>query len=302
MPPSRATACLVLSAVVAAAETYLELGAVPPLGARTKMRWTPPPGDDDGVDYFQLFLPRRWRADAAKLYPVLVFLHGAGDGIWEVMNSQSLPRLLAADQSTAFDPRKTWSFDFGGRRYENATFADDFPFICIMPQGWDGSQRPGWSHARLSRVRKLATDVAAAYHGDPDRTSLTGQSAGGIGAWQFAVQFPDFLSALVPVCGAILGSRRVSDDAARRLAGLPIWVYHAVDDVAMPVFLADRAVSSMNQAPQRTTPVRFTRYDHAPAPPDPQYSGMTGHASYDLAYRSAELYAWLLRQRRGEAA
>jgi len=67
MPPSRATACLVLSAVVAAAETYLELGAVPPLGARTKMRWTPPPGDDDGVDYFQLFLPRRWRADAAKL-------------------------------------------------------------------------------------------------------------------------------------------------------------------------------------------------------------------------------------------
>ena len=136
-------------------------------------------------------------------------------------------------------------------------------------------------------MRKLATDVAAAYHGDPDRTSLTGQSAGGIGAWQFAVQFPDFLSALVPVCGAILGSRRVSDDAARRLAGLPIWVYHAVDDVAMPVFLADRAVSSMNQAPQRTTPVRFTRYDHAPAPPDPQFAAPRGNIHRGSIRRAA---------------
>ena len=113
-------------------------------------------------------------------------------------------------------------------------------------------------------------------------------------------------------------------DAAAKLKDLPIWVrcradvkpllleagaprdtriltqvFHAEDDIAMPVQLSDRAVMSLNTADRRRAlPVRYTRYVHAPGPPDPRYSDMIGHASYDLAYRDAALYQWLLRQRK----
>ena len=294
-------ALVLLSALrrAAAAPTrtaYPALGAVPPLGERTKMRWEPPhrSAAREGVEAFQLFLPRAWRADGAP-WPVLIFLHGAGDGVWDVMNSQSLPRLLSADQSTAFDARPTWAFDFGGARYENATFAADCGFVVVMPQGWDDRMRPGWSPRRLDRVKALADAVADAYNGDAARVSLTGQSAGGVGAWQFALRFPDFLAALVPVCGALVDREA---DARAVLARLPIWIFHGANDVAMPVAYADDAARTLRGPPRTTADLKFTRYARAPAPPDPRYADMAGHAAYDLAYRDAGLYAWLADQRR----
>ena len=64
----------------ATAAAFPMLGAEIPLGERTKMSWDPPQNGDDGVDHFQLFLPRRWSKD--QRWPMLIFLHGAGDGVW----------------------------------------------------------------------------------------------------------------------------------------------------------------------------------------------------------------------------
>ena len=64
----------------ATAAAFPMLGAEIALGERTKMSWDPPQNGDDGVDHFQLFLPRRWSKDAS--WPMLIFLHGAGDGVW----------------------------------------------------------------------------------------------------------------------------------------------------------------------------------------------------------------------------
>ena len=64
----------------ATAAAFPMLGAEISLGERTKMSWDPPQNGDDGVDHFQLFLPRRWSKD--QRWPMLIFLHGAGDGVW----------------------------------------------------------------------------------------------------------------------------------------------------------------------------------------------------------------------------
>ena len=77
----------------------------PPIAARAKAGERVRMEPFEGLEY-QLFLPAAWRADGQESYPVVVFLHGAGDGKFSVMNSQSLPRLLAPDQSTVFDPRQ----------------------------------------------------------------------------------------------------------------------------------------------------------------------------------------------------
>ena len=63
----------------ATAAAFPMLGAEISLGERTKMSWDPPQNGDDGVDHFQLFLPRRWSKD--QRWPMLIFLHGTGDGV-----------------------------------------------------------------------------------------------------------------------------------------------------------------------------------------------------------------------------
>ena len=66
--------------LVHAAAAFPMLGAEITLGERSKMSWDPPQNGDDGVDHFQLFLPRRW--SKAQSWPMLIFLHGMGDGVW----------------------------------------------------------------------------------------------------------------------------------------------------------------------------------------------------------------------------
>lgn len=128
-----------------------------------------------GLEY-QLFLPTTWRGESGQTFPVVVFLHGAGDGKFSVMNSQSLPRLLTRNQSTCFDPRHCWCLP---SEYERATakkeapetspdafldeeedlrspmaacdFAERFEAITVMPQGWSVGDPVGWTGERLSR-------------------------------------------------------------------------------------------------------------------------------------------------------
>lgn len=71
----------------------------------------------------------------------------------------------------------------------------------------------------------------------------------------------------------------------------------------MPVILSDAMVDALRAYRSETgdsAPVKYTRYAHAPSPPDPKYHDMVGHASYDLAFRDSALYTWLLDQRFGE--
>ena len=69
-----------LTLLHATAAAFPMLGAEIPLGERIKMSWDPPQNGDDGVEHFQLFLPRRW--SKAQSWPMLIFLHGSGDGVW----------------------------------------------------------------------------------------------------------------------------------------------------------------------------------------------------------------------------
>ncbi|CAK9075019.1 unnamed protein product [Durusdinium trenchii] len=285
------------------------LVGLPRAGVRTRL------ARFQGLEY-QLYLPSTWRDDAPpRTYPVVVFLHGAGDGKFSVMNSQSLPRLLTRNQSTCFDHRTCWCLP---KEYERATamkeapiqspeaflseeedlwspmascnFAQTFPAITVMPQGWTVGQRIGWSFERLQKVKQLTQHVLQTYHGDPARVSLTGQSAGGAGAWRFAVDFGQLWSSVSVVCAP------APPQLAQELEGLPIWVIGDAGD-------GERGNDALVEALKRrhTGLVRYTRYTKAPPPPDPKYNFMLGHGSYDLIYRDPRLWQWALDQQRPSA-
>ncbi|CAJ1370382.1 unnamed protein product [Effrenium voratum] len=282
--------------------------AAPTPGARARLRF------DDTMEY-QLFLPASWSQRSSEKYPVVVFLHGAGDGKFSVMNSQSLPRLLSRNQSTCFDDRECWCLD---SEYQRATamkeasgseaflaeeedlwspmascdFAQRFEAIAVMPQGWTLTRSPGgWDSERLGKVEALTRFVLRQYSGDPARVSLTGQSAGGGGAWRFAATRPRLWATVSVVCAP------TSPAVAERLEGLPIWVIGWTGDGEMG---SDEVVKALKR--RRSGATRYTRYTKAPPPPDPLYRDMVGHGSYDLIYRDPRLWQWALAHSRPSAA
>jgi len=275
----------------------------PTPGQRVRM---PPSG---GMEY-QLFLPAAWSATGAATYPVVVFLHGHGDGKFTVMHSQSLPRLLSPDQSTSFDGRKCWCLE---SRYARVTanreappgspeaflgetedlfspladcdFAETFPAIVVMPQGWLPGQMSGWTEPRRDKVEEITRSVLRKYRGDPARVVLTGQSEGGAGAWRFAASRPGLWSAVSVICAAAPPS------VAQELEGLPVWVVGSKQD---GLHGNDAVVAALKERQKGST--RYTRYIDSPAPPDPEFRDMTGHASYDLIYRDPRLWTWAFKQ------
>ncbi len=148
-----------------------------------------------------------------------------------------------------------------------------FPFILVSPQQPMGAW---WS---VEALTALLDGVTAELRVDPDRVYVTGLSMGGYGALALAAAHPDRFAAILPVCGG-------GDPAtAARFSHVPTWLFHGLrDDVVEPeqserMFAALRAAG----APE----VGLTLYPDA------------NHDAWTRTYANPDVYAWLLRHRRG---
>jgi predicted peptidase len=134
------------------------------------------------------------------------------------------------------------------------------------------------------------------FHGDAQRTYLTGISMGAFGAWHLAEKYPGRFAALVVICGGIRppehsrkalpdlaqltppDSPKSYSDAAARVGKIPVWIFHGAQDDIVPVTESQR----MNQAMEQIGgEVRYT-----------EYPGV-GHASWNKAYDEPKLFPWL---------
>ncbi len=214
--------------------------------------------DDAGEHKYVVFVPHDYTAD--REWPVLLFLHGAGergaDG--ELQVKVGLGPAIRAREKT-------------------------FPFIAVFPQAEDrqGPIRRVWFPDAPDGKRALAmlAEVEKSYRIDKDREYLTGLSMGGYGTWAHAATAPDRWAAIAPICGG-------GDPAwAEKIAHLPIWCFHGADDRAVPPDESRKMIDALKKAGGQP------KYD--------EYPGV-GHNSWDRAYGTDELYAWLLKQRRGK--
>ena len=171
---------------------------------------------------------------------------------------------------------------------------DDFPAIVVFPQAPADSE---WS--QVADVVFAQLDAATReFDGDPDRTSVTGLSMGGFGAWDYALRQPARFSAVVPVCGGLVIDRRPTMNvasvagaadpyaaAAARLKDTPTWIFHgAKDDLVSPEF--SRRMHAALQA-AGAADARHTEFPDA------------NHNSWDSAYlETPALWPWLFAQRR----
>ena len=153
----------------------------------------------------------------------------------------------------------------------------EFPCIAVAPLC---PENEWWS---ASAVKELMDELIAKYRVDVDRVYLVGVSMGGFATWDIAERYPDRFAAIVPICGGNFPE----SELVRHIKDVPAWVFHGdQDDVVSPI----RSVQMVDALKKVGGRVRLTIFPGVK------------HDSWVKAYQTAELYPWLLQQRRGKPA
>ena len=148
----------------------------------------------------------RPKSSKGTSYPLLVFLHGAGErGHDNLRQLQSLPAEMAKSE------RRT-----------------QFPCFVVAPQCPTNSY---WGHpeVRDSLIGMIDEVIAENPEIDSNRIYLTGISMGGHGSWMLAAFRPDLFAAVMPICG----SGNVEE--APKFVQTQLWAVHGEADDVVPV-------------------------------------------------------------------
>jgi predicted peptidase len=178
------------------------------------------------LDYL-LYLPDDYGKEQTKKWPLILFLHGAGERGNDVnlVAKHGPPKLLAGKTDLAVKN-----------------------FIVVSPQC------PANKWWEPTEVIALLDEVGEKYNVDAGRVYLTGLSMGGFGTWDTAVRYPQRFAAIAPICGGG-DPRRVG-----ALRTMPVWVFHGDKDPTVPV---QRSIEMVEALKKAGNDVQFTRYPDA---------------------------------------
>ncbi len=208
--------------------------------------------------------------DPARAWPMIVFLHGAGergdDGIIQTE--------VGIGPAIRRNPER-------------------FPAIVVFPQ----CPRKTFYSAILDELEQAMAATRAEYNIDARRIYLTGISMGGFGTWLWGATKTDTFAALLPICGggsdiparAMLDMKGPSpfgtyEERVKQWVKIPIWAFHGADDQVVPTAQTSRTVDLIRKAGGKK--IRYTEY------PD------TGHNSWDKTYQDKKVIAWLFKQKK----
>jgi len=218
------------------------------------------------VHRYQVYVPEEWRRNDNRKWPIILFLHGRGErgseGMWQTQ--VGLPEAVR-------DHPERW------------------PFIIVMPQCPLGSFWTDNDH--LSMAMEALDQETQEFHGDPDRTYLSGISMGGYGAWELARDYPHRWAAIAIASGGIFWSYEpqrwqraatLPTEYARAVGHTPIWLFHGTDD---PVVVSRQDELMYEAFKSAGGHIRLWLYQ-----------GLK-HDTWTRAYREPELPRWLLDHR-----
>jgi len=217
-----------------------------------------------------LALPYRYlrpaKIEAGKKYPVVIFLHGAGERGTE--NETPLVH--------------------GVKKFATDEFLTKYPCFVIVPQcptkskwvevDWtlDRHQMPDAPSVPMQATLDLLDELLKKEPIDPTRQYVSGLSMGGYGTWDLIQRFPERFAAAVPVCGG------GDEKQAKKIAKVPVWAFHGAKDTAVKPERSRRMIAAMKEAGGAP---KYTEY------PD------VGHNSWVPAYNDLKLYEWLFSQK-----
>ena len=220
--------------------------------------------------HYQVFVPASYTA--TQRWPVILFLHGAGErGDDGLLQTQ---------------------VGLGAALRQNAA---RFPAIIVLPQAPAESM---WTGVPARMAMAALEETSREFRTDSDRVYLTGLSLGGNGTWYLAYRYPSRFAAIVPICGFVTAFRVWSgpftpvvpadsgapfEALARQLRRVPTWIVHGEVDNVVPVEQSQQAAAALKAA---GAPVQYLEVPG------------TGHNAWDAAYGSPALVRWLFAQHR----
>ncbi|MCW3467410.1 alpha/beta hydrolase-fold protein [Chitinophaga nivalis] len=223
---------------------------------------------------YRLLTPANYNIQ--QKYPLVIFLHGAGERGWD-NNAQLL---------------------HGGELFLRDTIRERYPAFVLFPQcpgneTWAPMKMVRDSTGKVIRadfpldvpapaptqlLTQLLDSLLATGKVDPKRVYIGGLSLGGMGTFYLITRYPRLFAAAFPICGA------GNTDAAGDFAGkVPVWMFHGGADMTVPVE-ASRAynirLKALKAAPKYT-----------------EYPGV-GHNSWDSAFVEPDLMRWIFSHKK----
>lgn len=207
------------------------------------------------------------RVEAGKKYPLVLFLHGAGE---------------RGDDNTK-------QLIHGVKTFATPEFLDKYPCYVVVPQcpnetkwadiDWTVEKVvcPEKESPTAVLVMQCLDQLEKEFPIDANREYVTGLSMGGFGTWDAIVRHPRRFAAAVPVCGGCDLSK------AKEIAHIPVWVFHGAKDQVVKVERSREIIEALKAAGGHP---KYTEY--------PEVS----HDSWNGAYKDREMYEWLFSQHR----
>jgi predicted peptidase len=205
--------------------------------------------------------------DPEAKYPLVVFLHGAGE-----RGDDNAKQLV-----------------HGARNLADEALRRRHPAFVIFPQcaankkwvevPWDAQahKAPDDPGETMNAVFSLVDSLQKEFPIDADRLYGVGLSMGGYGTWDILQRKPDLLAAAVPICGG-------GDPAhAAAFKSTPVWAFHGGADPVVPASRSREMIKAALAAGGR--PI-YTEYEGV------------GHDSWTQTFDNRLMWDWLFSQRK----
>lgn len=220
---------------------------------------------------YRILLPEEY--DRAKKYPLVLFLHGAGE-----RGSDNDKQLV-----------------HGSKQFLDQRVRKKFPAIVVFPQcpeddfwssvkfdrnaaplrfDFDYTSRP--APVSLLLAVQLVKDLIADESVDTRRVYVTGLSMGGMGTFEAVYRYPDLFAAALPICGG-------GDTLHYQRVKTPFWIFHGGSDQVVDPKYSRAMVDKLKDLKVK---VKYT-----------EYPGVN-HNSWDNAFAERNYLKWMFRKRR----
>lgn len=216
---------------------------------------------------YRLLFPKDY--DEGANYPLVLFLHGAGE------RGSDNEKQLTHGADLFLDNR------------------EEFPAIVLFPQCPEdkywidlsirkelyGEGDPDFSQSIhspsevLSVVNELVDEMISDYKVDPRRVYIMGLSMGGFGTFETLGRWPEKYAAAVPICGG--GNLELAKNYADNTS---LWITHGTKDDVVPPVLSRRIYAKLQEL---GADVRYTEFE------------MANHNAWDPTFAIPELLPWL---------
>jgi lysophospholipase L1-like esterase/dienelactone hydrolase len=223
-------------------------------------------GPDGTTLGYRLLSPRNY--DKAQEYPLVVFLHGAG----ERGNDNSAQLKHGAPLFAKPEVREKFPcFVFAPQCPNDQTWSAVKDWTD--PVSYSDEPKPAMKLA-LGAIDTLMKEFSI----DPDRVYVTGLSMGGFGSWDLITREPGRWAAAAPICGG-------GDPARIAVAkGIPVWAFHGIKDPTVPVARSREMFAALKSTGGHPL---YSEYPYV------------SHDSWSTAYGEPMLLPWMFAQRRG---